>query len=111
MKIKVEFTQFEKAVIADLAEDKLDRDLREVCTGDFGHVVYNPEGSIDVELKSEFISDICDKLTSLKFLFRSLIEKWDKNTKNRMFDKDGTEVVLVHNPDGTHTIGPASEVE
>ena len=102
MKIKVEFTQFEKAIIGD---------LREVCTGDFGSANYDPSGSIEVEIKSEFISDICSKLSTVKYLISSLLEKWDKNTKNHMFDKDGTEVVLVYNPDGTHKIVPASEVE
>ena len=101
MKIRVEFNEIEKSVIANAFNCELNEknDLEEITEAKFGTFHYVPDGIIDIELKSGFISDIAYMITSAVALAKGLIGKWGGESVSKSF-KDGVEVVKIYDEKG-----------
>ena len=88
MKIKIEFEQKEKIEIASALEcpltEKLDK--KEGTKGKFGSFIYDPEGSIDIELKTEFILACTSVIKSAVGLIKSFVATIEVFTKSWLED-------------------------
>lgn len=73
MKIKIEFEKKEKIEIINALECPLLEDKKEGCKGKFGSFIYDPEGNIDIELKTEFILAYTSVIKSAMGLIKSFI--------------------------------------
>ena len=103
MKIRIEFNEMEKNVIANacgVTEITGKNDLEEVCEAKFGVFHYDPNGSIELDLKFGFISDIANITGSILTLLKAFVTKWSGESTTKTF-KDGVEVVKVWNKDHT----------
>ena len=74
MKIRIEFTKEEKVAIMNATDTQLqDNDNPVTVTGKFGSVDYDPSGSIEYNLKSDFIMSIASIIDTFISLIKSLL--------------------------------------
>ncbi len=86
MKIKIEFEQKEKIEIASTLECPLTEDKKEGTKGKFGSFIYDPKGSIDIELKTEFILAYTSVIKSAVGLIKSFVATIEVLTKSWLED-------------------------
>lgn len=99
MKIKIEFTQEEKMIIANaVANEQIILENKEVAKGKFGDATYDPSGYIEINITTKFIaafgglvSSIYNMIKSMFFMYESFIETWF-DTETKEYDKDGNEI-------------------
>lgn len=87
MKIRVEFTQKEKEVIANAVGSSLKDDNKERLEGDFGTVFYDPKGYLELNLNTGVIEDLSGIIGNLVGLVKSFIGKWFNDVNYTKFIK------------------------
>lgn len=106
MRIRIEVTESEKMVIANVAECDLEKDdVEEIVTGKWGTMHYVPNaktggGDFEINFKLGFINDIMNIINSIIGLCKAFASKWDGENVSKTFI-DGVEVVKSYNEDYT----------
>lgn len=109
MKIKVEFSKREKEVIAKAVGASLEHDFKEVEYCPMGSAVYDPNGTLNVEITTDFIEetvDIIDSfkdiITGLKMMLKPMVKVLE-SFKDKWFNKDEF-IVETYDNDGNKIV-------
>ena len=111
MRITINFSREEKHVIAKSVDANLLEDYKEVTFDEFGSVVYDPAGEIEINLKDTFVFDLISKIESVIDIFTGFAKRWFGKTETKMYNELGEEIVKVYNSDGGYTIKRKRDIE
>lgn len=76
MKIKIEFTKKEKGAIADTFDCSLENDHVKGSKGKFGTAIYDPDGEIMINLKTDFILSAIKLIKSFILPYLAFVKEW-----------------------------------